>query len=219
VSSPNEILMIFTRYPEPGRVKTRLIPTLGAQAAAGLSCRLTKDTLARAQMLASQRTVALEVWFDGGDEGGLAECFGSARCYRRQTGGDLGERMLRAFQSALTTPDRRALLIGTDCPDLSPDLMRTAFEALSSCDLVLGPARDGGYYLIGLRRAIPELFRGIAWGTSTVRAETLTIAHDLALLVEELPVLEDVDRPEDLPHLAPALGFTPHELARRAPQS
>ena len=91
------------------------------------------------------------------------------------------------------------VLIGTDCPDLNAQLIAEAFQALGEHDLVLGPAIDGGYYLIGLRRLIPELFTGIPWSTSAVLRQTLRIAQKLELAVAQLPLLSDVDRPEDLP--------------------
>jgi len=214
VPTARETLIVFTRLPEAGRTKTRLIPALGAQGAAELQRRLTDDTLARAQTLAGKRSSTIEIWFEGGDEASLAACFGATFVYRRQVGQDLGERMLRAFEGTLSAADDRAILIGTDCPGLSPELMGAALDALSRCDMVLGPARDGGYCLIGLRRPIVALFHGIAWGTSTVTAQTLNVAQDLALVVEKLPLLDDVDRPEDLPILARHFGVAASELPR-----
>jgi rSAM/selenodomain-associated transferase 1 len=220
VAAKREVLIVFTRYPEPGRAKTRLIPALGAEGAADLARRLTAHTLAQAATLVRQRPMDVEVWFDGGDARSLASCYGPALAYRQQTGADLGERMLQAFERTLANDAcARALLIGTDCPLLTADLLRFAFDALSRCDLVLGPVRDGGYCLIGLRRAIPELFRGIAWGTPAVRDQTVAIAARLGLAIAELPMLDDIDRPEDLdrlpPHLAVALdrfaGPLPHD--------
>ncbi|MEQ8958458.1 MAG: glycosyltransferase, partial [Coleofasciculus sp. C2-GNP5-27] len=89
-------------------------------------------------------------------------------------------------------------IIGTDCPDLNPQIMAEAFKFLETQDLVLGPAQDGGYYLIGLRRSIPELFVGINWGTSQVRQQTIEIADNLGLAIAFEPMLNDIDRPEDL---------------------
>jgi len=210
--------MVFMRYPAAGRTKTRLIPALGAAGATELARRLIAHTLAQAASLARQRPVDVEVWFDGGDERTLAACFGHALAYRQQTGADLGARMLHAFERALAHDAcGRALLIGTDCPSRSAALMGSAFEALARCDLVLGPARDGGYYLIGLKRPIPDLFHGITWGTSAVRAETVAIAERLGLAIAELPMLDDIDRPEDLAHLPPHLAIAVDPLAGPRP--
>jgi len=202
-----DVLMVFTRYPQPGQAKTRLTPVLGAAGAAELSRRLTAHALAEAALLAQNQAVTVQVWYEGGDERALAACFGAAT-YRRQDGSDLGERMLRSFEAAFAdSADSRAVLVGTDCPALSAALLRAAFDALARCDLVLGPARDGGYYLIGLKAAIPALFQGIAWGTSSVRNQTVAIAERLGLAVELVAALHDVDRPEDLAQL-------PEHLAR-----
>jgi hypothetical protein len=92
----------------------------------------------------------------------------------------------------------RVVLIGTDCPDLNNQLISQAFDSLKSHDLVLGPARDGGYYLIGLRRLIPELFAEITWSTAEVLSQTQSIAQNLELTIAYLPLLSDIDRPEDL---------------------
>jgi hypothetical protein len=90
------------------------------------------------------------------------------------------------------------VIIGTDCPDLTIEILTQAFEALKQHDLVLGPAADGGYYLIGLRRLLPELFVEVSWGTSQVRQQTVEIAQSLDLAIAFLPLLNDIDRPEDL---------------------
>jgi hypothetical protein len=106
--------------------------------------------------------------------------------------------MASAFQASFEAGINATVIIGTDCPDLNAQLMAQAFQALHQHDLVLGPAQDGGYYLIGLRRLIPELFTGIRWSTAEVLQQTHTIAQKLELAVGFLPLLSDVDRPEDL---------------------
>jgi hypothetical protein len=106
--------------------------------------------------------------------------------------------MASAFQGSFETGMNSVVLIGTDCPDLNASLLAQAFQALKQHDLVLGPAEDGGYYLIGLRRLIPELFTGISWSTAEVLQQTQSIAQRLGLAVAYLPLLSDVDRPEDL---------------------
>lgn len=220
MSASRDVLIVFTRYPAAGRTKTRLIPALGADGAAELARRLTAHSLAQAATLARQRPVDVEVWFDGGDARSLAACYGPELAYRQQTGAGLGERMLHAFERTLANGAcARGLLIGTDCPSLSAGLMGSAFDSLAHCDLVLGPARDGGYYLIGLRRAIPELFRGIAWGTSAVRDQTVAIVERLGLAIAELPMLDDVDRPEDLDRLPPHLAIAMDRLADPLPHA
>ncbi len=117
---------------------------------------------------------------------------------RRQLGTDLGERLSAAFAEMLADSTDRAVVIGADCPDIGPAVIREAFTALGEHDLVLGPARDGGYYLIGLRRPAPTLFAGVSWGTDRVLQETLERAERDSLKVATLGVLGDIDTPEDL---------------------
>lgn len=196
--TPKERLIIFTRYPEPGKTKTRMIPALGAEGAAKLQRRMTEDTLAQAQKLQASRPLSVEVHFAGGNYQLMTAWLGSEVTYCPQGEGDLGERMASAFQAAFAAGMRGVVTIGIDCPDLDVGILAEAFEKLKTFDLVLGPARDGGYYLIGLRRLVPELFVGIDWGTSKVRQQTVDIAENLGLAIAFLPILNDIDRPEDL---------------------
>ncbi len=191
-------LIIFTRYPEPGKTKTRLIPVLGAEGAATLQRQMTEQKLTQVRELQAAYPVSVEVHFTGGNEQLMQSWLGSSLIYQRQSEGDIGCRMASAFQASFEAGMNNVVLIGIDCPDLNAQLMAEAFQALHQHDLVLGPAVDGGYYLIGLRRLIPELFTGIRWSTAEVLPETLRIAHRLELAVAKLRLLSDVDRPEDL---------------------
>jgi rSAM/selenodomain-associated transferase 2/rSAM/selenodomain-associated transferase 1 len=193
-----ECLIVFTRYPEPGLTKTRLIQALGAQGAAELHRQLAEHTLARARELQASRSVSVEVWFAGGGEALMRDWLGDETVCRHQGEGDLGCRMSGAFQEAFSNGAERAAIIGTDCPDLDARVLGTAFEQLLTFDLVLGPAADGGYYLIGLRRFVPELFTGITWGTGLVLLQTAAKAEQLNLTTSKLHKLADIDRPEDL---------------------
>ncbi|MBU2538315.1 MAG: TIGR04282 family arsenosugar biosynthesis glycosyltransferase, partial [Proteobacteria bacterium] len=114
--------------------------------------------------------------------------------------GDLGDRLRRAFTLAFARDTRRVVIIGADCPGLSPTLFSQAFAALDHKDLVIGPAMDGGYYLIGLSHPAPSLFSDIPWGSGKVLAATLNQAKTLNLSNHLLEPLADVDRPEDLRH-------------------
>jgi rSAM/selenodomain-associated transferase 1 len=191
-------LIIFTRYPEPGKTKTRLIPALGKEGAAMLQRQMTEQKLAQAKKLQTYIPVSLEIHFAGGNEQLMQNWLGENITYKQQSEGDIGCRMVSAFHESFKTGTKQVVLIGTDCPELNAKLMSQAFEALIQDDLVLGPALDGGYYLIGLNRIIPELFTGISWSTTEVLSQTLTIAEKLELAVAFLPTLSDVDRPEDL---------------------
>lgn len=191
-------LIIFTRYPEPHKTKTRLISVLGPEGAARLQREMTLHTLVNAREFASGLPTVVEVRFEGGDAKKMEACFGNSVLYRPQGPGDLGGRLQRAFAEAFGGGAHRIIVIGADCPEITPALIAEADERLATYDLVLGPARDGGYYLIGLRKPASELFRDIPWGSDRVFNETVRRASELSLSVSLLKTLSDVDRPEDL---------------------
>jgi uncharacterized protein len=194
-----ERLIVFSRYPEPGKAKTRLASSLGVEGAARLQREMAEHALSRARALAAGRPVGLEVHHEGGSAGRMAEWLGPGLVYHPQAGGDLGARMEQAFVEALRTGAERVVLVGTDCPGITTAILRSAFDLLGLFDLVLGPARDGGYYLIGLKKQAPGLFRDVPWGTATVATRTLDRARELGLRAVTVDPLVDVDRPEDLP--------------------
>ena len=194
----SEKLIVFTRYPEPGITKTRLIPVLGKAGAANLHRLMAQRTIARALSLQKSRRLSVEIHHTGGSQQQMQDWLGTDLIYQNQIDGDLGARMAAAFQNSFDSGVDKVAIIGTDCPDLKAEILAQAFDRLSDRDLVLGPAKDGGYYLIGLRRSIPELFDGIKWGTSEVFASTRAIAQKLNLSIADLPTLADIDLPEDL---------------------
>ncbi len=193
-------LIIFTRYPEAGKAKTRLIPALGPEGAAALYRQMAEHTLKQARSLQSRRpeSVSVAIQFAGGSAAQMRDWLGGDLQYQPQSEGDLGDRMAQAFQAAFAARAGAAIVIGTDCPDLDAELLDQAFQKLQHHDLVLGPASDGGYYLIGLRRSIPDLFQGIAWSTATVLQRTVEIGNQLGLSIGLLPTRSDVDHPADL---------------------
>ena len=150
-SSATEPRILFTQAFR--KSKTRLIPVLGPEGAAQLQREMTQHVLGWAKALATCRPLCLEVCFEGGDDSLMRQAFGNDLTYRRQTVGDLGQRMHAAFEAAFRAGNHRAVLIGTDCPELDGRLVQAAFDRLGENDLVLRPANDGGYYLIGLRRS------------------------------------------------------------------
>ncbi len=198
-----ERLILFTRFPEAGVTKTRLIPALGPAGAADLQRRMTAHVLARAEALARLRAVAIEVRFEGGTEDHMRAWLGSGLRYRRQGGGDIGARMRRALADAFKKRVERAVLIGSDIPGISVDLLATAFDRVEDDGIVLGPAADGGYYLIGVCRPVwdrgaAQIFRGIPWGGAQVLAATRERIDALGFKIVLLDTLADIDRPEDL---------------------
>jgi rSAM/selenodomain-associated transferase 2/rSAM/selenodomain-associated transferase 1 len=194
-----ERLIVFGRYPEPGTTKTRLASFLGPEGAARLQREMAEHALSRVRALAGERAVALEVHYQGGSERLMRDWLGPGIWYSPQAGSDLGARMDNAFLEAFRTGTEKVVLVGTDCPGITATILRSAFNLLGLFDLVLGPARDGGYYLIGLRKRVPELFQQMPWGATTVGAQTLAMARDLGLRAVTVDSLVDVDRPEDLP--------------------
>jgi hypothetical protein len=188
---------ILAKAPVPGRVKTRLIPAIGAHAAAVLQERLTERAITTA-LAADTGPVTLWCSPDATHSTFLKLVTRQRIVLKRQPEGDLGARMLAAT-AASSGP---VLVIGTDCPALTELHLRGAANALrDGNDVVIVPAEDGGYVLIGTRMAQPALFAGIAWGTNTVLAETRARIIDNRLVLTERPPLWDVDTEDDLARL------------------
>lgn len=198
IDRPHERLVIFSRFPAPGSTKTRLIPALGEQGAADLQRQMTHRTLDVARRWRAGSSGTVEVRFTGGSAEETQSAFGRDVSYADQGGGSLGERLIRAFRGREHAPNQRVVTIGSDCPDISPLILHQAFAALDTHDVVIGPARDGGYYLLGLRSPHPKLFHRIDWGSASVFAQTMEQCRAAGLRVATLEPLSDVDEPEDL---------------------
>jgi rSAM/selenodomain-associated transferase 2/rSAM/selenodomain-associated transferase 1 len=202
-ASYKERLIVFTRYPRPGTTKTRLIPELGEKGAADLHRKMTENTLTQVKKLPTSRDLTIEIRYEDGNEKLMKNWLGTGFDYRPQYSGDLGLRMKRSFEDAFTAGANTAVLIGTDIPNITHEIILKAFDVLKQKKIVLGPAKDGGYYLIGLQRysqpsAISYLFENISWGADDVLDKTLNVAKHAELSLKLLEVLEDVDNPEDL---------------------
>lgn len=183
-------ILVFQRKALLGKVKTRLAAGVGEHRALEIYRYLVEHT--HRVVSSTKLPVGLFV-----DEELSEEVPPFAQWMCLQQGKDLGEKMANAFQKSAELGAERMVLIGTDCPSLSSDLLTQAFEDLTQADLVLGPASDGGYYLVGMKQLQPTLFEGIAWSTSTVLFETLKRAESVGLSVRLLPVLDDVDTAAD----------------------
>lgn len=188
------VLKVFAKAPEPGVAKTRLIPALGAAGAAALQRRLTAATV-RAGCAAGYDTVELWCSPDLRHPFFVELAAEYPVVLRLQEGADLGERMHRAFGR-----DAVQVLVGTDCPGLDAVRLAGARELLAQAavDVVLGPAEDGGYVLVGLKQPQRSLFSAMPWGTSEVLARTRQRLAGLGLAARELSPLPDIDRPQDL---------------------
>jgi rSAM/selenodomain-associated transferase 2/rSAM/selenodomain-associated transferase 1 len=198
-----ERLIIFTRYPEPGTTKTRMIAELGTEGAADLQRRMTEHIVARVVKLIGLRNMPVEIRYEGGSEQLMAAWLGHGFTYCPQGQGNIGLRMGRALEEAFGQGFETVIIVGSDIPDITTEILQNAFKMLDHIDLVLGPARDGGYYLIGVhcksfQHWNPQLFDDISWGTESVLTQTLAIAERLGLTYRLLDMLNDVDRPEDL---------------------
>ncbi len=191
-------LIIFTRYPEAGKTKTRLIPVLGGKKAAELQQKMTEKTVEIAYKLSQEISLKILIYFTGGNKKLMENWLGKNLIYHEQVNGDLGTKMLSAFEENLIEQKDSTIIIGVDCPALNEKILQEAFTALETKDLVIGKAEDGGYYLIGLKKAESLLFLNINWGTCQVFQETIEKAKILDLSIYNLPILRDIDRPEDL---------------------
>ncbi len=191
------LLNIFTKAPVPGKVKTRLIPTLGEDDAAKLYQSLLNRTLETAK----QAGIAnVQLWCTPTIEHSYLKACADRFSVglRLQEGNDLGERMYFAVEDSLNRGNY-VLIIGADCPELSADDLHLAYRKLrQKHDIVLGPAEDGGYYLIGVKSVRNELFTDIQWGSSKVLSTTRDRLKKMDLSSFELCERWDVDRPEDL---------------------
>jgi rSAM/selenodomain-associated transferase 1 len=181
-------LVIFTRYPEPGKAKTRLIPALGTTGAAALHRRLTEHTLAEARAAG----LSIDLRVTGAPEAAFRDWLGEGLTISQQSEGDLGDRLRAA---ATPTP---VLFIGSDLPDLSAAHLKEAAEHLRTGRTVIGPAEDGGYWALGLTAPADYLFEDMPWSTDEVFALTDARLRERGIAPVLLPTLADCDRPEDL---------------------
>ena len=208
-----ERLIIFTRYPVPGKTKTRMIPALGEEGAAELHSRMAEYILLNLLSLCNEKSREIAIYFSGGDrvlmQAWLDPVISSFLAknsdlrinpisYHAQVGEDLGERMQGAFEDGFKNKIKKTIIIGTDCPDLNQNIIEEAFFALNSQDVIIGPASDGGYYLIGLSQFLPILFNNIDWGSDRVLSQTKSIIEQEKLSVYYLQTLTDIDQPDEL---------------------
>ena len=187
----NNLIIVFVRSPELGKVKTRLARSIGDQSALNIYKILLKHTAAVLRDLSFDKVVYFSEKIDNNDfwENSLFE-------KKLQKGADLGERMHHAFDTAFNKGYKKVLIIGSDLFDLTSSLITSAFEALETYDISIGPSLDGGYYLLGMKKLQPEVFKNKKWGTDSVLENTL---QDLKKQkIKLLKALNDIDTLEDL---------------------
>lgn len=192
MSQLKQVLLIFIRNPELGKVKTRLARVLGDVETLNVYRFLLERVRAASLGVGAAR------WLFYSEQVPASDNWPNALFDKKlQASGDLGERMSAAFRAAFEGGANRVLIIGSDCPELSAEVLEGAFQALERHDFVLGPTPDGGYYLLGMKQYQPAVFQEIVWSTDTVRAETLKKIDGLGKTVALLPVLTDMDEAGD----------------------
>jgi rSAM/selenodomain-associated transferase 1 len=191
------MLLIFVKYPEPGKVKTRLAKDIGSENAALLYRKMAENTVYNLSKSSDYRKI---IFFDPPERrsdvthwlkiNGLS--------FIAQEGNSLGERMSNAFSHAFSLGAPKAVIVGTDCPQITTETILKAFEKLDTSEVVIGPTYDGGYYLLGFSRFIPQVFHDIDWSTDLVFDQTMKKLRDNGIKSECLEMLRDVDTAEDL---------------------
>lgn len=187
-------LILFLRYPEQGVVKTRLAKTLGEDFTYELYTCFLADLAVMVHEVEAEKVIVYS-----GPEDAVFSSFPELRLIL-QRGNDIGERMYSAFSDVFALGFERAILIGSDCPDLPARLVNDAFEKLAVADVVFGPGTDGGYYLVGCNRdgLCPSIFSGVPWSTDAVFSETLQRAAETGLVCGQLEKWSDIDEIDDL---------------------
>ena len=187
----NQLVQIFCKLPEPGKVKTRLAECLGDGGAAELAGELAERLICRVAPAFSS-----ELWFTLEDTMGFLARF-PYLAQKAQAEGNLGERMRCALADGMTRADN-VILVGSDCPLIDAAYVADAFDRLEDHDIVLGPVEDGGYALIGVRHVLPPVFENMTWSTDSVLSETCRRLNVAGINYALLPLTWDVDRPADL---------------------
>ena len=189
-------LLIFTKNLEPGKVKTRLAATIGNAKAFFIYRQLIEYTVSITNYLPVDKFIFFSNDLEQKDLWNDKHFFKQVQC-----GQDLEERINNAFALAFQMEYDKAVIMGTDCPELNAEIMMNAFAYLTTYDVVIGPAEDGGYYLLGMNQLYTQQFQNISWSTQTVFEDTLSICKKNNISYSLLPVLHDVDEEKDLIHL------------------
>jgi rSAM/selenodomain-associated transferase 1 len=185
-------LIIFLKYPELGRCKTRLAKTIGDENA----LKIYKKLLSHSHQITKDLPVDKFLYFDKATAENLNWEGDYQIAYQKQS--DLGGRMAQAFNEIFDKEYYKVIIIGTDCIELKTEIINDAYRQLNHFDVVIGPAKDGGYYLLGLNNPLPQLFQNIEWSTSTVLSDTIKTIQNLGLTYSFMPVLSDIDVEDDL---------------------
>jgi rSAM/selenodomain-associated transferase 1 len=189
----DKVLLVFQKNPELGKVKTRLAVSMGQETALDIYLKLIGHTKTIIDPISAEKQIWYSSWVEHDDNWDLAD-------YNKftQRGEGLGNRMMHSFDFAFKDPNnKRVIIIGTDCVEITTAIINDAFESLETHDFVIGPANDGGYYLLGMNSYYPNVFEGVEWSTATVCNTTIEKIKSLNKSVHLLPTLSDVDNEED----------------------
>lgn len=192
------LLLIFLKYPEPGNVKTRIAKTIGRKKASYIYSAMARDLVNK---LSNSDTYEISIFYDPEkDENDIKKWIKNYNFkYIAQVGNSLGERISNAFDKSFKLGAEKSIVIGTDCVDVTRNLLEKAFTQLNdSVDVVIGPAYDGGYYLLGLKKNCSDLFKNVEWSTEKVLDQTLSNIRKIGLQYKFLKTLKDIDETEDI---------------------
>ena len=196
----SKALLIFVKNAIRGQVKTRLAATVGDELAMHVYQQLLEHTRKVSQV------VDVDKYVYYADFIAKEDTWSNSHFQKRvQKGNDLGDRMQHAFSCAFENGYEHVIIIGSDCPGIDEKILEVAFSYLKNYDVVIGPANDGGYYLLGMKKFYPQLFNNIAWSTTAVLNQTIAKCRELGIMYTALPLLHDVDEEKDLIHLKPLL--------------
>ena len=190
-------LIIFLKYPEPGKVKTRLAKDVGDNVAAKIYSYMAMTII---ENVVDPKSYNMIIFYDPPEkEKEIKNWIGKKEVqYSPQVGNTLGDRISNAFKEVYSNGTGKIVIIGTDCLDVTSENIKEAMKKLENCDVTLGPAEDGGYYLVGLNKYTPQIFRDIDWSTDRVLEQTLERIKVKKLNYELLKTLKDIDTFDDL---------------------
>jgi len=190
-------LIIFAKVSRPGEVKTRLGSTLGMERAAAIYREFAEHAFTLADELARGGVNTCLFYSPGASKAEVMEWVGRDFVYYAQQGDSLGERMHQAFAATFLDGTSQSVIIGTDVPELRVERIKSAYEALQSHDVVIGPSTDGGYYLLGMNAPLKNVFANVAWSTDSVFRTTMDTIHARGYACHLLPEEKDIDTEED----------------------
>jgi rSAM/selenodomain-associated transferase 1 len=205
--------MIFLRVPRPGHVKTRLVNSLGEKTATDLY-RLCADNVLRASSNLPRKIKRYIFYTGTDDKAEVTRWAGQQYSFVSQIEDNLGKRIEHAFRTVFREHAQRAIILASDVPDVSAELIDDAISSLDHHDIVIGPTYDGGYYLLGMKKLHEQLFRDISWSTEVVYRQTMNITEKTGLSVHNLPWLFDIDTEEDIHKWMQTVKNDAHPLRR-----